>query len=202
MSSIVISTPPGSGDGSGDVSGPASSTANAIPRYSGTSGKALKGSGVTVDDGDQLTAAALRSTEGTLRLDNGEVSAIFRGTNIADADKTFDVPNKNGTMALEPQHSTLTYAATTTIDFADDNIQTVTLTGNITFASTGRAAGRSKTIRIIGDSVSRTLAFPAEWKFVGSAAPTALAADKTAILTITLFGTTDDDAVAAYAVEP
>ena len=99
-------------------------------------------------------------------------------------------------------HSTLTYAGTTNIDLDGDGFQTVTLTGVITFTTSNRAAGRSKTIRIIGDTSSRALTWPAGWTWVGAAAPTALAANKDAILTITAFGTADTDIVAAYAVEP
>ena len=60
----------------------------------------------------------------------------------------------------------------------------------------------SKTIRIIGDGSERALTFPAGWTFVGAAAPATLAADKTAILTLTSFGTTDANVVAAYAAAP
>jgi hypothetical protein len=98
-------------------------------------------------------------------------------------------------------HSTLTYAATTDIDMDNDGFQTVTLTGNVTFTTSNRAAGRSKTVRIVGDSSLRTFTFPG-WTFVGAAAPASLAANKDAILTITAFGTADTDIVAAYAVEP
>jgi hypothetical protein len=103
---------------------------------------------------------------------------------------------------VKPTASTLTYAATTTFDCDGDGFKTVTLTGNITFASSNRAAGRSVTIRIVGDSSSRTLTWPAGWKWIGAAAPTSLAANKVAVLTVTFFGTADSDAVAAYAVEP
>jgi len=102
---------------------------------------------------------------------------------------------------LRPTHSTLTYAGTTDLDMDGNGFQTVTLTGNVTFTTSNRAAGRCKTIRIVGDTSSRTLTFPS-WTFVGAAAPTSLAANKDAILTITAFGTADTDIVAAYAVEP
>ncbi len=61
----------GSGSGgTGDVTGPASSTANAIPRFSGTGGKTLKNSGITIDDSNDVTVAdgtdiVLGSTTGT-----------------------------------------------------------------------------------------------------------------------------------------
>lgn len=98
-------------------------------------------------------------------------------------------------------HSTLTYAATTNIDMDTDGFQTVTLTGDITFTTSNRAAGRSKTIRIVGDSSLRTFTFPS-WTFIGAAAPASLEANKDAVLTITAFGTADTDIIAAYAVEP
>lgn len=97
--------------------------------------------------------------------------------------------------------STLTYGASTALDFSGDGFRTVTVAGDITITSLNLAAGRSVTVRIVGDGSPRTLAFPA-WKFVGAAAPSSLAAGKTGVLTVTSFGTTDANCVAAYAVEP
>lgn len=99
-------------------------------------------------------------------------------------------------------HSTLTYAATTNIDFASDDYRTVILTGNIEFTTSNRVAPRSVSIRIIGDGSIRTFIFPAAWKFIGTAAPASLAANKIAVLSVTSFGTTDANVVAAYAAEP
>lgn len=98
-------------------------------------------------------------------------------------------------------HSTLTYAASTAIDFAGDPLKTVSLTGDITFTTSNKAAAKSVTIRIISDGSIRTFTFPA-WVFVGAAAPASIAASKTAILTLTAYGTNDTDIVAAYAVQP
>ena len=41
------------------VAGPSSSTANAVPRYDGTTGKLIKDSGVTISDANVLSAAQL-----------------------------------------------------------------------------------------------------------------------------------------------
>lgn len=99
--------------------------------------------------------------------------------------------------------STTTYSATTDIDLTGStSLTTITLTGNLTLTTSNRAAGRSKTIRIIGDGSIRNLTFPAGWVFVGSSAPSSIAANKTAILTITFFGSNDSDCVAAWAVQP
>jgi hypothetical protein len=93
-----------------------------------------------------------------------------------------------------------TSATATTLDFAQDQLQTISISVNTTFATTGAATGKSKTIKILCDGTTRTLAFPAGWKFVGSK-PTDIAASKTAILTLTCFGSADADIVAGYAVE-
>ena len=86
------------------------------------------------------------------------------------------------------------------IDFSEDQLQTMSISSNITFTTTNRAVGLSKTIRIITDGTTRTLTFPTDWKFLG-AKPTDQAASKTGILTVTNFGTTDAYIVAGYAVE-
>ena len=99
-------------------------------------------------------------------------------------------------------HSPLPFAASAVIDFAGDGFQTVTLTGDIAFTSANLAAGRTKTIRLVGDASPRALTFPAGWKFVGAAAPSVLAAGKTAVLTLTSFAADDAGVVSTYAAEP
>ena len=88
---------------------------------------------------------------------------------------------------------------TTTLDFSGDQLQTISISADTTFTTSNLAAGKSKTIKITTDGTLRTLTFPA-WKFVGSK-PADQAASKVGILTLTSFGTTDADCVAAYAVE-
>jgi hypothetical protein len=103
---------------------------------------------------------------------------------------------------LRLTHSTLTYGASVALDFDGNGFQTCSLTGDITFTTSNLAAGRSKTIRIVGDGSLRSFTFPGGWTFVGAAAPASLAANKVAVLTLTSFGTTDADVVAAYSAEP
>lgn len=95
---------------------------------------------------------------------------------------------------------TTTYAATTNIDLTK-GLQTVTLTGNITFTTSNRAAGVYVTVRVVGDGSNRTLVFPS-WKFVGTVAPNTLVANKVAILTLICFGSNDTDIVASWVSEP
>ena len=50
------------GEGSGDVVGPGSATDNTVARFNNTTGKLLQGSGVTIDDSNNLGAASLTLT--------------------------------------------------------------------------------------------------------------------------------------------
>lgn len=99
-------------------------------------------------------------------------------------------------------HSTLTYAATTDLDFLSDDYRSLTLAGNITFTTSNRAAPRALAIKILCDGTNRTFTFPAGWEWVGGAAPTGITANKTAVLSILCWGSADTDITAAYAVEP
>lgn len=83
----------------------------------------------------------------------------------------------------------------------DGTFQSIALTGNPTFTTSNRAAGRTVTVRLSAGGSSRTLAWPS-WVFVGAAAPTTLASGKVAVFTVTMFDTTDAGAVAAYAAQP
>ena len=87
------------------------------------------------------------------------------------------------------------------INFSGETgLYTRTAVGNIIFTASSYRAGSIKTVRIIPGAALRTLTFPAAWVFVG-AKPASVAASKVGILTITSFGTTEADCVAAWAVQ-
>jgi len=91
---------------------------------------------------------------------------------------------------------------TIALDFATEGFKSHSgnLTGNITYTASNYAAGRSITVRVPNGATQRTLTFPTDWKFVGTK-PANIAASKTGILTVTSFGTTEADCVAAWAVQ-
>ena len=97
-----------------------------------------------------------------------------------------------------------TYSSTVTLNFSESvsEYQTLNLTGNVTLATSNLVAGRPLQVRIVSDGSIRNLTFPAGWTFVGSAAPTTIAASKTALLTIISYGTTDANVVARWLVQP
>lgn len=121
-------------------------------------------------------------------------SPTFTGTVTTAA---LDVANNNIDNIKNLIHDIST--TTTTLDFSVDQLQTISISAATTFTSSNLAIGKSKTIKITTDATLRTLTFPA-WRFVGKK-PTDQAASKISILTITSFGTTDADCVAAFAVE-
>jgi hypothetical protein len=104
-------------------------------------------------------------------------------------------PETTAVAALTPTTGTVD------LDLATVNGKYLThsLSGNPTYTSSNRAAGKTVTIKVIAGGGTRTLSFPS-WVFVGTE-PTDIASGKTGILTVTWFDTTDAGAVAAWAVE-
>ena len=143
-----------------------------------------------------------------LNLKAPTANPTFTGTVTASALTTSGQITSNGNIQMGTgakitniknlQHEVSTSGVD--IDFSEDQLQTMSIASNITFTTTNRAVGLSKTIRIITDGTTRTLTFPSDWNFVG-AKPTEQAGSKTGILTLTNFGTTDAYIVAGYAVE-
>lgn len=146
-----------------------------------------------LDDADAATVRATIGLDNVANVDQRNAGNLSSGT-VDDARLSANV-------ALNTQ-SSLAYAATTTIDLSGVQTRTLSLTGNVTFATSGRAAGRSVAIRITCDGTPRTFTFPGGWVFVGAAAPSGIAAGKVGILSITCFGTNDSDVIAAYAEQP
>jgi hypothetical protein len=99
--------------------------------------------------------------------------------------------------------SALAYAATVDLDMAalDGQYRTITLTGDLSFTASSRATGRTVVLRLLPGATQRTLTFPVDWVFVSSK-PGALAASRTAVLSLSFFGAANSDCVAAYAVQP
>lgn len=96
--------------------------------------------------------------------------------------------------------TTLTYGATVTLDLSSNSVQTIALTGNITFNTSNLTAGRAKQVLVACDTSARTLTFPS-WVWLGGSAPSSIAASKSALLTLISFGTADTSVVATWTVQ-
>lgn len=173
-------------------------TYNATPSSAsatiGTFGKSnpltIQGSIVSIDSASLAFAVQIVAS-GRVRIGGGSDDGINAFQVVGSATADMYVANP----------STLTYAATTNVDLFTNDVQTVSLTGNVTFTTSNRLSGRSKTLRIVCDGTPRTLTFPS-FVFMNAVAPTSIAASKTGVLTLLAFGSNNTDIVATYIVQP
>ena len=142
------------------------------------------------------TIATLNSTTGivaTLNSTTGTVQTLTSSTaTVSEIVATKNIAINVTTLA--------TATGTQNLDFTSQGYLTHSITGDITYTASNYAAGKSLSVRITCDGTQRNLTFPTNWVFVGSK-PTAIAASKIAILSVTSFGATEANTVAAYAVQ-
>ena len=161
---------------------------------------------VTNLDSTTGTIATLNSTTGTIATLNSTTGTIATlnsttGTISTLTSSTATVSSIATTKNIAINVSTLsTSSGTQLLDFTSQGYLTHAITGNITYTTTNYSEGKSLTVRITSDGTARNLTFPSSWVFVGSK-PTSIAASKVAALSITSFGTTEANTVAAYAVQ-
>lgn len=92
-------------------------------------------------------------------------------------------------------------AGVITHDFNTKFLHTVTISGNITgWNTSNRGNGKMIDVKVTASGGPHTIVFNANWKFVG-VKPSAIAAGKTAMLSIRCFGTTEADIIASWSVE-
>lgn len=138
---------------------------------------------------------------------------LFGGGTSSDltssADLTFDDSSDILTVAgrvtargYQWTHDTIASAGSITIDFALHQLRSInTLAADVTFATSNLAAGRQQILRIVCDGTPRNFTFPGSWVWLGTA-PASIAANKTGILTLTAYGSSDSSVVAKWEVEP
>jgi hypothetical protein len=100
--------------------------------------------------------------------------------------------------------NTLTPAASVAIDTSPalPVFNSLSLDQNTTFTTTNLGNGRSASVRVVCDGTTRSLTFPGGWTWLGSGVPpTSLAANDVGYLSITAYGATDADVVAAWSYE-
>lgn len=138
--------------------------------------------------------------------DPGE-NVIPPGGTAGQALIKIDSSNYNTTWGSIPSDTPTVSALTPTtgtvnLDFSTVHNKYLThdLSGNVTYTASNKSAGKTVTIRVKSNGSLRTLIFP-DWVFVGNVEPATIASNKTAILTVTYFGSADHEAVAAWAVE-
>ncbi len=100
------------------------------------------------------------------------VKSIYSGLSVTSLGETTDTDTLDGPLAATV--TTLTDAATITVNMATSCNFTVTLGGNRTLGNpTGTVNGQTGSIFIAQDGTgSRTLAYSSNWEFPNGAAPT------------------------------
>lgn len=139
--------------------------------------------------------------DGTIALEYFDEDGLTQGTTLPATWK----PCVQGETGPEwtPSHATETYAAIVDVDFSQEEFLTIPVSGDLELTGSNYAAAAQIHIRLTeSGSASRSLTFPAGWVFVGSAAPSTLAADATAQLTLTAYGATETDVIARWEVTP
>jgi hypothetical protein len=99
------------------------------------------------------------------------------------------------------QQETVPYAASLALNFNSYGVKRISLTGNLSLSVVNQLNNQNLLVRLDADASTRTLTFPAGWRWVGSAAPANLAANKVALLRLWSFGTEETDVVAKWEVE-
>jgi len=120
---------------------------------------------------------------------------------------SFNTVAINADLQVKDLHYTqqgLVYNSSIQINFAlgQYTAQRISLSGNLTLTGTGYLFGSYRQLFVTCDASIRTLAFPSGWKFVGAAAPANIAASKVGLLHLWSYGTTENDVLARWLVQP
>ena len=87
---------------------------------------------------------------------------------------------------------------TINVDFNDSSsLYTRSVAGDVTFTGSDYTAGATKKVYLQGDTVKRSLTFPAGWTFL-NAKPTAIGANKKNMLDLNSFGASESTTVAIW----
>lgn len=130
-----------------------------------------------------------------------KLEAIFLPLTTATPGTRISWDASAGKFLMRAAQATLAFSETPTWPLTGAVMQTLALTGNVTIATSGLTAGAEGKLMMTADGTSRTLAFPAGWKWLGTE-PTSLAASKVGLLEIFSGATTDASVVARWKAQP
>jgi hypothetical protein len=165
-----------------------------VPRWNNTAGKF-----------DLVNQPGYGVTAGQILFGNGAGNDATTSADLSfdDSADRLSTPRVSVTKHFDTARLAVTSAASVTLDFNQEQWPDInTLAHDVTFASSNLAEGRSIKLRIVCDGTIRNFTFPGGWVFVGSAAPASIAANKTGLLELYSYGTTDANVVARWSVQP
>lgn len=127
----------------------------------------------------------------------GLVAGGTTGQFLAKASNT-DYDTEWIDVSIGPEPAKTITSDSIALDFSDGiELEQRAVTGDVTFTASNYTSGAKKTIYLEGDTVQRSLAFPAAWNFITDK-PTAIGADKKNILDLNSFGTSESTTVAIW----
>lgn len=150
------------------------------------------------------------SDSSKLPLTGGTLTGALNGTSASFATSVGAATFSGSDASISGEISAANYAVgvsalatsgAVTLNFSGTGYLTQTaLTGNVTYAGSNYQEGVTVTVRVVNGGTQRVVAFPSNWVFLG-VRPSAIAANRTAVLTVTSFGSNEASCVAAWAVQ-
>jgi len=152
--------------------------------------------GYVYDDAREVWDVKLIADQNLEDLDNVNIVTPTDGQALI-----YDTTNTEwiaGDVASGPAPAKIIASNSIAVDFSDGiELETRTVTGNVTFTGSNYTSGVKKTIYLDGDTVQRSLTFPNEWTFITDK-PTAIGANKNNILDLNSFGTSASTTVGIW----
>lgn len=163
---------------------------------------------VIVADAASTTVTASETSAGGIAVwgdaADGELAADPQLATNGDPLQNVETPSAALAAALAaiPPYSVATYAATVTIDLADDQQQIVacTLTDDVIIATAHAAAGKNLTLILLASGGDRAVTWPA-WRALGAALPTTVPSGKALVVSVTWISSADAGGIAIAAAE-
>lgn len=152
-----------------------------------------------------LTAPVLALAEGTAPAGTSARGKLWANSAANARPYWTDDTGQTYNLTLD-RFNTITPAATVVIDASPDLpvFNSLSVDQDTTFTTANLGPGRSASVRVVCDGTTRSLTFPTGpggWTWLGSGPPSVLAAGDVGYLSITAYGTTDADVVAAWSYE-
>jgi hypothetical protein len=94
----------------------------------------------------------------------------------------------------------MAFASTTSIDFNAGMFHSSSLSSSVYLTGSNLGIGKMASIKMAASGSLCNLYYPSQWVWLGPA-PTAISASKTAVVSLTCYGSTDNDIVGAFATQ-